>query len=225
MICRITLISLLALAAMSISGVPGNAVANSSLLDSIPSSSVEPEPSRWENVGSQFLAGTAGGAVGTIGGTFVGALGGGIVGGLLFGTGPNNDDDDDGDEGGLVSISPQAGSIIIGGLIGAVLGGPAGTAFMVERASPNQCPSRGMLPAFFGSVLGAGGSIAVIGYMGVTGNSDYQWGLVSGSLFVLGSSSLGAVLLDRAVASPASFSVAPWSPRPGMQGARVGLAF
>lgn len=220
---RIAMIGLFALAAASISGAPGNAVASSFLLESSPSLGVEPESSRWENVGGQFLAGTAGGVVGTIGGGLVGVVGGGVVGVALFGTG--SEDDDDGDEGGLVSISPQAVSMVIGGLIGAALGGSAGTAFMVERVSPSQYPSRGMLPAFFGSVLGAGGSIAVMGYMGQTGVSDFQWGFASGTLFVLGSSSLGAVLLDRAVASPASFSVAPWSPRPGMQGARVGLAF
>lgn len=217
--CRIALICLLALAAASISGVPGNSGVDPSLRDSKPNWSAESAPSRWENAGGQFLAGSAGGVVGTIGGGLVGALGGGVVGGILFGTESKDDED------GLVGISPQFGSILFGTLIGAAVGGPVGTAFMVERTSPNRYPSRGMIPAFIGSALGAGGSIAVIGYMGKTGNSDFQWGFASGALFVIGSSSLGAVLLDRAVASPASISVAPWSPRPGTEGARLTMAF
>lgn len=216
--CRIALICLLALAAASISGVPGNSGVDPSLRDSKPNWSAESAPSRWENAGGQFLAGSAGGVVGTIGGGLVGVAGGGIVGVALFGTGSSDDCEG-------LCISPQAGSILLGTLIGAALGGPIGTAFMVERTSPNRYPSRGMIPAFIGSALGAGGSIAVIGYMGKTGNSDFQWGFASGSLFVIGSSSLGAVLLDRAFAAPASVSVAPWSPRPGTEGARLTMAF
>lgn len=216
--CRIALISLFALATASISGVPGNSGADFSLRNSKPISGAESATSRWENAGPQFLAGSAGGVVGTIGGGLVGALGGGVVGAALFGI--ESSDDCEG-----LCISPQAGSILLGTLIGAAVGGPIGTAFMVERTSPNPYPSRGMIPAFIGSAIGAGGSIAVIGYMGQTGKSDFQWGFASGALFVIGSSSLGAVLLDRAVASPASISVAPWSPRPGLEGARLTMAF
>lgn len=162
-------------------------------------------PSRWDGAGGQFLAGTAGGAIGV--------LGGGFIGGMIAAAGVRDDES-----------WGALGAVLFGVSLGAATGGTILTATFVKLASPDAYPSRGILPAWSGSVLGVVAGGVLVGQIARLSN-DVDWGIwpAIGTLVV--SSSAGAVLLDRAVASPASFSVAPWSPRPGMQGARVGLAF
>lgn len=179
------------------------------ILDGVPESRVSDRTdntaSRWDGAGGQFLAGTAGGAIGAVGGGFVG---GAIAGSMI------------GDDGGWGAL----GALLFGVGLGAGVGGTVMTATFVKLASPDAYPSRSIWPAWFGSVLGVVAGGVLVGQVASSSNGT-DWGIwpAIGTLVV--SSSAGAVLLDRAVASPASFSVAPWSPRPGMQGARVGLAF
>ena len=161
--------------------------------------------SRWDGAGGQFLAGAAGGALGTVGGGFIG----GVVGVAMAGGG-----------GGWGAL----GTALFGVALGSGVGGTAMTATFVKMASSRDYPSRSAWPAWFGSVLGVVAGGVLVGQVAQLSN-DVDWGIWPAIGTIVASSSAGAVLLDRAVASPASISVAPWSPCPGMQGARVGFAF
>lgn len=162
-------------------------------------------PSRWDGAGGQFLAGTAGGAIGAVGGGF---MGGAIAGAMVR---------DDGGWGAL-------GALLFGIGIGAGVGGTAMTATFVKMASSDAYPSRSIWPAWGGSVLGVVAGGVLVAQVASSSNGT-DWGIWPAIGTIVVCSSTGAVLLDRAVASPTSFSVVPWSPRPGMQGAHVRLAF
>jgi hypothetical protein len=163
--------------------------------------------SRWDGAGWQFAAGTGSGALGAVLGGFSGV----VVARILI-------QDDEG-WGGL-------GAILMGGLLGAGLGGTTATAFSVKLTSSSTYPTRSLLPAWAGSVVGGIGGALLVKLAADQSPEDVEWGIWPGFATIVTCSSLGAVLLDRISAAPAPrVSVSLWSPRPGLTGARAGLAF
>lgn len=168
--------------------------------------------SPWAGADRQFLAGFAGGAMGSAGGAIAGGFAGLILGHAIYGS-------DNGDG----WLPDWFGVAILGGMIGSATGGIYTTSAFVEWASSPDYPTRGKGPALLGSFLGCiGGGVLLGVFPGITSNEAGFW---TGYATLLATSSLGAVLLDRASAAPAQVSVVPWLPRPGFTGARVGLAF
>ncbi len=164
---------------------------------------------RWSRSGSQFLSGAGYGLLGS----YLGAVTGAVAGLVWLGVRePSGDETCDRhcDLGAVFVVLVSSG-------IGSVLGWPIGAGYGVSTSAPARHPSRGILPGVLGATLGTAGGMAL--------------GLAAGdqdvfSLGVLFGAPAGALLVDRLFArDPNSVSVAPWSPRPGMQGARVGLAF
>ena len=181
-------------------------------LESSDSPDDTPTASPWDGAERQFVAGIAGGALGSAGGAILGGAAGMLLGKAIYGS-------DDG--GGW--FPDWFGVAILGGMIGSATGGIYTTSAFVEWASSPDYPTRGKGPALLGSFLGCiGGGVLLGVFPGITSNEAGFW---TGYATLLATSSLGAVLLDRASAAPAQVSVVPWLPRPGFTGARVGLAF
>jgi hypothetical protein len=156
--------------------------------------------SRWDCAGRQSIAGIGGGALGTV----LGGVAGLAVGGALAG---NNRQDLSG-----------LGMILFGGVVGAGLGGTTGTALAVDLSSPDGFRSRGMLPAWGGSLLGVLAGAAVVAVVADHSPEDVKWGPWPGIVTILTTSSLGAVVVDRLAAREPSISLGPWIPegRPGL---------
>lgn len=165
---------------------------------------MENSVSRWDGSGKLFI--------GAVGG---GALGGALLGGIGYLVGRGLDEAD--------NCGGSGCNIALGAALGAFGGGLAGgiwgAASAVQRLSPEHHPTRSRAPAILGGILGAsaGGVVQAL----VMEDAHPGVRLVP----VLIGLSSGAVIVDRVEAEPASVSVVPWSPRPGMQGARLSMAF
>lgn len=163
-------------------------------------------PSRWDGAGTQWLAGSAGGAAG--------ALGGGLLGGLI-GAGMSSGSDGLG----------QLGAVLLGAVVGGSVGGVSLEVASIRWASSDAYPTRNVVPAAIGSVLGIAAGILVIHRVAAASPTYVDWGIWPGFATIIGCSSLGAVLIDRVAATPRSVSVSPWLPHPGFSGAVASLAF
>jgi hypothetical protein len=177
---------------------------------------VEP-PGRWDNAGKQFLAGTAGASIGTLGGGFVGGLTGYLIGEATSSKKDRCEEEQDDDGGWCIPAS--FGTAIIGSMIGAGVMGVWTSAQFVSLAAPKSHPSSGVGIGMLGSMVGAMGGFAI---MGATSNS-VDWEFWPGFAVVMASSSAGALVLDRQFAVPRRLSVSPWVPRPGLNGAMLSM--
>jgi len=141
------------------------------------------------------------------GGMFLGALAGGSVAALLT---PDNNTNHQ-------IISDKAYSAILGAMIGATVGCIGGAAYGV-KASRLTDPDRSM----GGPILG-GSTGFILGVL-LLGGTAKDLGLAS-LVFPPLLTSAGAVLADfPVVRSATAVSVAPWSPSPGLWGARMEIA-
>lgn len=119
----------------------------------------------------------------------------------------------------------QLGDILLGAAVGGTVGGVALEVVGVKLASSDAYPSRGMAPAVAGSVMGIAAGFIVVNSVAAASPTHVDWGFWPGFATIVGCSSLSAVLFDRAFAMPRSMSLAAWSPRPGLEGAKLSLAF
>jgi len=186
---------------------------------SIHDKGVEPD-GRWDNAGVQFLAGTAGATIGSLGGAFVGGLAGYVIGEASSSRKDRCEDSDDEDGGGWC-IPKSVGTAAFGGMLGAATLGVWTTAQFVSLSAPKDHPSSGVGMGMLGSTLGAMGGFAILG---ATSNS-MDWQFWPGFAVVMASSSAGALVLDRYCAVPGKFSLAPWVPRPGLDGVMLSMEF
>jgi len=172
---------------------------------------------RWENAGVQFIAGTAGASIGSLGGAFVGGLAGYIIGEGVSSKKDRCEEEVEGE--GRWCIPASVGTAVLGGMIGASALGVWTSAKFVSLTAPESHPSSGIGIGVMGSMLGAMGGFTILG---VTSNS-MDWQFWPGFAVVMASSSAGALAFDRSFAVPRRLSLSPWVPRPGLNGAMLSM--
>jgi len=175
----------------------------------------EESDGKWSRAGVQFLSGTGGAALGAMGGAFVGGVTGYIIGEATSDKHDRCEGTDD------FCIPASLGTMIVGGMVGAGAFGAWSTAAFVRLTAPDSHPSSGIGPALLGSIVGTLGGLAIIG---ATSNS-MDWQFLPGFAVVMASSSAGAVVFDRGFAKDRHLTLSPWVPRPGLEGAKLSMAF
>ena len=137
-----------------------------------------------------------------------------LVGKAAYGDGPSGSCD-------FLCFPQWYGAAILGGVIGSSVGGVVLTGTFVKFASADNFRSSGSGSAMVGSLLGAGGGLVIV----ATTQESVDWSFWPGFATVILGSSLGAVVFDRNAAVPSDLGIAPWSPRPGLNGAQLSLKF
>jgi hypothetical protein len=172
-------------------------------------------PSHWKGAACQIAPGLVGGLIGSMVGAVVGAGLGGLVGGTAGGGGTQSDPDKD-----PPLISDRLAAALFGMVVGAGIGEGLGTGLLVHLSADPDRPSRGVLLPMLGGVVGfAAGAYAISQAMG---NDPGGWIVLGG----IAGSSLGAITLDRLTSRDwRDVQISTWSPRKGVDGLRMSLAF